>query len=257
MISKPIRNTSFVLVGIGITLLVLNFFLDSSQNVALPLVFLLLGGLFYIAVFAARSKWNWASILYIPAVLLTTFGVIFLLNVLTGDWNAWAFAWLMLVSGIGFGLVLACREQTWHPTINLIGWGLSLAGLTFFAIFGAIAGGVFIQAMSPILIILVGLLLYWLRIEKILPESVRQQLNSAPQPGRTSTPHKLVEPLSMRELEVLLLVDQGLSNQEIAAKLHIAPSTVKTHINNLYGKLGAQTRVQALNIARELGLLGS
>jgi LuxR family maltose regulon positive regulatory protein len=65
----------------------------------------------------------------------------------------------------------------------------------------------------------------------------------------------LVEPLSVRELEVLRLIDAGLSNQQIADKLSVAPSTVKTHINNIYGKLGVQTRVQAVTRARELNLL--
>jgi LuxR family transcriptional regulator, maltose regulon positive regulatory protein len=50
------------------------------------------------------------------------------------------------------------------------------------------------------------------------------------------------------------LVEQGLSNQEIAARLNIAASTVKTHINNIYGKLAVQTRTQAIRRARELGL---
>jgi LuxR family transcriptional regulator, maltose regulon positive regulatory protein len=67
--------------------------------------------------------------------------------------------------------------------------------------------------------------------------------------------NELIEPLSTRELEVLQLVDQGLSNQEIAGQLNIAASTVKTHINNIYGKLAVQTRTQAIRKARELKLL--
>jgi LuxR family transcriptional regulator, maltose regulon positive regulatory protein len=67
----------------------------------------------------------------------------------------------------------------------------------------------------------------------------------------------LVEPLSSRELEVLRLIEQGLSNQEIADRLTVAASTVKTHINNIYGKLGVQTRVQAVKRSNELNLLGA
>ncbi len=65
----------------------------------------------------------------------------------------------------------------------------------------------------------------------------------------------LVEPLSERELEVLRLIAAGQSNQEIAATLVIAVSTVKKHINNLYGKLEVQSRTQALVRARALHLL--
>ena len=55
--------------------------------------------------------------------------------------------------------------------------------------------------------------------------------------------------------DIQSLIDQGLSNPEIAARLTVATSTVKTHINNIYGKLSVKTRVQAINRAHELGLL--
>jgi LuxR family transcriptional regulator, maltose regulon positive regulatory protein len=74
----------------------------------------------------------------------------------------------------------------------------------------------------------------------------------------SSTPpvsSSLVEPLSDRELEVLHLIAAGHSNQAIADVLVVAVSTVKRHINNFYGKLGVQSRTQALVRARELNLL--
>jgi LuxR family maltose regulon positive regulatory protein len=61
--------------------------------------------------------------------------------------------------------------------------------------------------------------------------------------------------LSERELEVLRMIAAGDSNQEIATKLVVAPSTVKTHINNLYNKLGVNSRTQAVARAHELKLL--
>jgi LuxR family maltose regulon positive regulatory protein len=65
----------------------------------------------------------------------------------------------------------------------------------------------------------------------------------------------LVEPLSERELEVLRLIADGHSNQAIADRLIVAVSTVKKHVNNIYGKLDVQSRTQALLRARELHLL--
>ncbi|MDI7275625.1 MAG: LuxR C-terminal-related transcriptional regulator [Anaerolineae bacterium] len=65
----------------------------------------------------------------------------------------------------------------------------------------------------------------------------------------------LIEPLSERELEVLRLMAEGLTNKEIAATLIIALGTVKAHVHNISGKLGAQNRVHAIVRARELGLL--
>jgi len=66
---------------------------------------------------------------------------------------------------------------------------------------------------------------------------------------------QLTEALSLREFDVLRLIADGLTNQEIADALYIAISTVKTHINNIYGKLEVTNRVQALARARELGIL--
>jgi DNA-binding NarL/FixJ family response regulator len=61
--------------------------------------------------------------------------------------------------------------------------------------------------------------------------------------------------LSERELEVLSLIAAGQSNKEIARRLEVSPNTVKTHVANLFTKLGAQRRTDAVARARELGLI--
>ena len=66
---------------------------------------------------------------------------------------------------------------------------------------------------------------------------------------------ELPEPLSERELEVLVLIAAGKSNPEIARELFIVLSTVKTHLKNVYRKLGARNRAQAVSRAKELNLL--
>jgi NarL family two-component system response regulator LiaR len=62
--------------------------------------------------------------------------------------------------------------------------------------------------------------------------------------------------ISKREYEVLELMAQGLSNQEIAEKLFVSLNTVKTHTSNLFVKLDAKRRTQAIQKAKELGLIG-
>ncbi len=64
-----------------------------------------------------------------------------------------------------------------------------------------------------------------------------------------------VEPLSLRELEVLRLVAAGASNPEIARQLVVTVNTVKKHVTNIFGKLGATSRTQAVARARQLGLV--
>ncbi|MBK9715068.1 MAG: AAA family ATPase [Kouleothrix sp.] len=70
-----------------------------------------------------------------------------------------------------------------------------------------------------------------------------------------NTQHSLTEPLSHRELEVLHLISQGLSNREISERLFLALDTVKGHNQKIFSKLQVQRRTEAVSRARELGLL--
>ena len=65
----------------------------------------------------------------------------------------------------------------------------------------------------------------------------------------------MVEPLSTRERDVLRLLANGMDNAQIAHALSIAISTVKAHINHIFGKLGAHNRLEAVLRAQELDLL--
>jgi LuxR family maltose regulon positive regulatory protein len=77
-------------------------------------------------------------------------------------------------------------------------------------------------------------------------------------PAETQAPKSdLIEPLSERELEVLQLIAEGLTNQEIANRLYLSLHTIKVHAHNVYGKLGVHNRTQAVTRARTLGLLPS
>jgi len=66
----------------------------------------------------------------------------------------------------------------------------------------------------------------------------------------------LAEPLTERETEVLALLIEGLTNSEISDRLVISTNTVRTHIRNVYGKLGVRNRVEAASRSQELNLLG-
>ncbi|MGW3950610.1 response regulator [Streptomyces sp. NPDC004752] len=72
-----------------------------------------------------------------------------------------------------------------------------------------------------------------------------------PQPVRAEAP----DGLTARETEVLVLIAEGLSNQEIARRLQVSTATVKTHINNLFAKTGVKDRAQAVRYAYGKGLV--
>jgi LuxR family maltose regulon positive regulatory protein len=65
----------------------------------------------------------------------------------------------------------------------------------------------------------------------------------------------MLDLLTERELEVLRLICEGYSNQDIASELVVTIHTVKTHASNIYGKLGVRSRTQAIAHARDLGLV--
>ena len=87
--------------------------------------------------------------------------------------------------------------------------------------------------------------------ERVAPKASDAQ--PAPAPPTTAQP--LIEPMTIRELETLELVNQGMYNKEIADKLSISPETVKSHLRNIYQKLGVGGRRQAVHRARTLDIL--
>ncbi|MGV9564690.1 response regulator transcription factor [Streptomyces sp. NPDC003480] len=75
---------------------------------------------------------------------------------------------------------------------------------------------------------------------------------SQPEPA---APAVAPDGLTARETEVLMLIAEGLTNQEIARRLHVSTATVKTHINNLFAKSGLKDRAQAVRYAYAQGLV--
>lgn len=254
---RVVSIASVAIILVGVALLVLNLVFGDRFNVALPLVFYVLSGGFFILIYRFQQEWSRASYLYIPALLLAAFGVIFTLNVLTLDWSSWAYAWLLLPAAIGIGMLFAGKGRSWPAYVNSIAWGTAIGGVTFFGVFGVIKGGQVIQIVAPLLLVAAGISIRLLVVKpkasNPLADRSEDSLNN--QNLTASGVSEISKLLSNREIEVLRLIDKGLTNQQIAVRLSVAESTVKTHINNIYSKLDVQTRAQALSKVRGTGIL--
>ena len=93
--------------------------------------------------------------------------------------------------------------------------------------------------------------------EQVIVEAAHEQpIAAPPQPLRPSGSFQsLLEPLTNRELDILELLAQRLQNKEIGEKLSISPTTVKTHLKNIYQKLCVKNRRQAVEEAKNIGIL--
>ncbi|MFD8724384.1 response regulator [Streptomyces sp. NPDC059629] len=87
------------------------------------------------------------------------------------------------------------------------------------------------------------------------PSIQRRLLERLSQPEPAPVATEAPDGLTARETEVLVLIAEGLTNQEIARKLHVSTATVKTHINNLFAKTGLKDRAQAVRYAYGKGLV--
>jgi LuxR family maltose regulon positive regulatory protein len=86
-------------------------------------------------------------------------------------------------------------------------------------------------------------------------QGIMEDQQPAPALPAGSGPGRLIEPLTERELEVMRLISEGLKYKEIAGKLFISLNTVRYHVKAIYGKLNVNSRLQAVETARQLGIL--
>jgi DNA-binding NarL/FixJ family response regulator len=93
------------------------------------------------------------------------------------------------------------------------------------------------------------------RVQARLLSALSSAGPAASDPGEREVASRPLDRLTPREQEVLRLIAQGLANQEIASLLFVSEATVKTHINNLFSKLGVRDRAQAVAYAYRSGLV--
>jgi DNA-binding NarL/FixJ family response regulator len=155
----------------------------------------------------------------------------------------------------GIGATLRLRVE--HPAVRVLALTTFDDDADVFAALRAGAVGYLLKDVSSDR--LVEALLAAARGESVLQPSVAAKVVARfaqlPEDEPAGRPQPLVVPLSDRELDVLRLLADGSSNREIATALYLAEGTVKNHVTNVLGKLGARDRTQAALRARALRLI--
>lgn len=107
-----------------------------------------------------------------------------------------------------------------------------------------------IIALGSVILVALGAYLGW-------SSKKQERIEVAVEPVVEIDTQKIQElELSKREMEVLALISQGMSNQEIANSLFVSESTIKTHVSNIFVKLDVKRRTQAVIKAKELKIIG-
>jgi DNA-binding NarL/FixJ family response regulator len=137
----------------------------------------------------------------------------------------------------------------------VIGFGLLITALlilfkiaSMYHLYNAANDDIWIAAFS-ILFLVIGILLS----RKLF---VKTQIVTQQKPSEINTTHLQKAGISKREAEILLLMHEGLSNQQIADKLFVSENTVKKHISNIFLKLQVERRTEAIKKALELSIIG-
>ena len=166
-----------------------------------------------------------------------------------------AFVDLSLPDGRGLGLIQRLRECSRDSHI-LVGSAWSSAEVLFEALSAGASGYVLkerddIEMLLSIRSVLQG----GAPIDPFIASRILELLPRAEEPDRSRPPAHPEEALSGREVEILRLVGEGMSNREIADQLNLSRYTVESHAKRIYRKLAVSSRMMAVHAARERGIL--
>jgi len=145
------------LIVLGVVFLVINL-TGLQMGQTWPVIFFVLAAMFFLpALLWPQAKRGLAG-LYIPGSIMLVLGLIFLYNVLTRDWVAWAFAWTLIPGSVGLGLWLGSLVGKWAGDADKVGaWMMGISVLVF-ALLGALFGSTGMKIVGPAFLVVGGAL---------------------------------------------------------------------------------------------------
>ena len=148
------------LVAIGAIFLVINLIHGVDMGKTWPVIFFFLATAFYLPAFLWQGARRGLGGLFIPGSIMLVLGLIFVYDVLTGDWASLAYAWLLIPAGVGLGLTLGSAVGGWGRGPAQTGLWLMGVDVGLFALIATIFGGnPAIRTFGPLVIILAGVLI--------------------------------------------------------------------------------------------------
>jgi len=150
---------AIILITLGVLFLALTMIRGIVPGSTGPALCFIFAAGFFIPPFVWRQARSGLAALFIPGSIKLALGLIFTLNILSGDWAAWAYAWLLIPGGTGLGLALAGWYGQWGRVVTWVGIWILLGSVVLFALFAMLFGTAVFQAVGPILLILGGILI--------------------------------------------------------------------------------------------------
>ncbi len=151
------------LIALGLLFLVFNLIPGFEWALIWPVLLIVLGVALLLPPFLWPAARPGLASLFIPGTILIELGLYFFYNVRTGDWNSWAYGWILIVAAVGLGLALAAMVGRWGVATVWVGVVILAASLIAFTIFAWIFGTPTLKAVGPIGLIVTGLLLLFVR----------------------------------------------------------------------------------------------
>jgi hypothetical protein len=157
----PSRKASLafgiLLIAFGAILFLLSLIPGDWISQAWPVIFFLIAAGFFLPVFLWPESRTGLAALFIPGGVFLSLGLIFIYSTLTQDWVVWAYAWLLIVAGVGLGILLASIVGGWGKNSFWAGVWMTAISAGIFGLLATLFGTPVIKIIGAVLIILVGL----------------------------------------------------------------------------------------------------
>ena len=157
----PSRKASLafgiLLIAFGAILFLFSLIPGTWIGQAWPVIFFLIAAGFFLPVILWPESRTALAALFIPGSVFVSLGLIFIYSTLTQDWVVWAYAWLLIVAGVGLGTLMASMVGRWGKNSFWAGVWMTAVSTGIFGLLATLFGSPAIKIIGAVLVILVGI----------------------------------------------------------------------------------------------------